>query len=329
METPQPFSLSDDGLPKALELKAAAILLLLAMVLIGAAGYVMYARGVFEKSQTLVLIADDAEGVAVGMDMTFAGFAIGRVTRVALHEDGRARLVVEVPQKQGKWLRETSVFTLEKGLIGSPKLKAYTGLLEGPLLADGAQRPVLYGDVSAQIPQITLAAKELLEHLADMTNSESALAKTLNNLQESTDRLNGAHGALGLLMGNDADAKKLAQTLTQSAQLVKTLDGLIASSRDMVSHADQQFFGKAGMVPEVRRSVEQLTGVLSGLRQSMGKIEAILTHAQGIAANTEAATVDLVGLRAELEASLRQVDALINEVNSKWPLSRDVEIKLP
>ena len=97
----------------------------------------------------------------------------------------------------------------------------------------------------------------------------------------------------------------------------------------MVSHADQQFFGEAGMVPEVRRSVEQLTGVLSGLRQSMGKIEAILTHAQGIAANTEAATVDLVGLRAELEASLRQVDALINEVNSKWPLSRDVEIKLP
>lgn len=329
MESPQPFSLSDDGLPKALELKAAAILVLLALVLVSAAGYVLYARGVFEKSQTLVLIADDAEGVVVGMDMTFAGFAIGRVTRVALHEDGRARLNVEIPQKQGKWLRETSVFTLEKGLIGSPKLKAYTGLLEGPLLPDGAQRPVLYGDVSAQIPQITLAAKELLEHLSGMTNADSALAKTLNNLLETTDRLNGAHGALGLIMGNDADAQKVAQTLTQSAQLVKTLDGLVASSRDMVSHADQQFFGQSGMVPEVRRSVEQLTGVLSGLRQNMQKVESILKHAQGIAANTEAATVDLVGLRAELESSLRQVDALIHEVNSQWPLSRNVEIKLP
>lgn len=329
MESPQPFSLTDDGLPKALELKAAAILILLALVLVGAAAYVMYARGVFEKSQTVVLIADDAEGVVVGMDMTFAGFAIGRVTKVTLHDDGRARLQVEVPQKQAKWLRETSVFTLEKGLIGSPKLKAFTGLLEGPLLPDGAQRPVLYGDVSAQIPQITLAARELLEHLSSLTNADSALAQTLNNLRATTARLNGTHGALGLVMGNDDDAQKVAQTLTQSAQLINTLDGLVASSRDIVSHADQQFFGEAGMVPEVRRSVEQLTGVLSGLRQNMDKVERILSHAEGIAANTEEATVDLVGLRAELETSLRQVDALIHEVNSKWPLRRNVEIKLP
>ena len=61
----------------------------------------------------------------------------------------------------------------------------------------------------------------------------------------------------------------------------------------------------------------------------MDKVERILSHAEGIAANTEEATVDLVGLRAELETSLRQVDALIHEVNSKWPLRRNVEIKLP
>ena len=329
MESPHPFSLTDDGLPKALELKAAAILVLLVLVLIGAAGYVLYARGVFEKSQTVVLIAEDAEGVVVGMDMTFAGFAIGRVTKVTLHDDGRARLLVEVPEKQAKWLRESSVFTLEKGLIGSPKLKAFTGLLEGPLLPDGAQRQVLYGDVSAQIPQITLAARELLEHLSSLTNADSALAQTMNNLRNTSARLNGVHGALGVIMGNESDAKKVAQTLTQSAQLVTTLDGLVASTRDIVAHADQQFFGETGMVPEVRRSVEQLTGVLSGLRQNMGKIEGILKHAEGIAANTEEATVDLVGLRAELESSLRQVDALIHEVNSKWPLKRNVEIKLP
>ena len=41
------------------------------------------------------------------------------------------------------------------------------------------------------------------------------------------------------------------------------------------------------------------------------------------------ATVDLGALRTEVEASLRKVEALVNEVNRKWPFARDTEIKLP
>jgi len=44
------------------------------LLLAGSVLYVMYARGVFEPTQRLVLVADDSEGVAVGMDMTFSGF---------------------------------------------------------------------------------------------------------------------------------------------------------------------------------------------------------------------------------------------------------------
>lgn len=319
----------DEGLPRALELKAAAILLLLAALIVGAVVYVMYARGVFEKAQTLVLIADDATGVDVGMAMTFAGFPIGRVTRVTLHDDGRARLRVEVPKKEAKWLRETSVFTLEKGLIGSPQLKAYTALVEGPLLADGAQRDVLFGDVSAQIPQITLAARELLEHLSELTNDKSALAATLNNLRITTARLNAKHGALGVLMGNDKDAAEVAAIMTTAQDLVKTLDKLVASADGMVKNADRQIFGDKGVMTEVHASATNVTQLLVQVRESMLKVDDILKQGQGIAADTKAATTDLVALRAEVEASLRKVDALVNEVNTKWPLARQVEVKLP
>jgi phospholipid/cholesterol/gamma-HCH transport system substrate-binding protein len=326
----------DDGLPRALELKAALILVLLAAIIVGAVGYVMYARGVFEKSQTLMLVADDADGVSVGMDMTFAGFPIGRVTRVSLHDDGRARLEVEIPQREAKWLRQSSVFTLEKGLIGSPKLKAYTGLLEGPLLTDGSERPVLYGDASAQIPQITMAAKELLEHLSALTNNDSALAAALNNFRITSARLNSKHGALGVIMGNDKDAAAVASILVTANDLVKTLDGLVAAAGVMVGNADRQVFGATGLMPEVQASVSNLTQLLAQTRTSMLKVDDILAQTQGIAsdvkgitADTKAATVDLVALRAELEGSLRKVDSLINEINSKWPLSRQVEIRLP
>jgi phospholipid/cholesterol/gamma-HCH transport system substrate-binding protein len=52
--------------------------------------------------------------VVVGMNMTFAGFAIGRVSRIELGDDGNARILVDVPTKDARWLRTSSVFTMER-----------------------------------------------------------------------------------------------------------------------------------------------------------------------------------------------------------------------
>ena len=50
-------------------------------------------------------MADDSEGVRVGMDLTFSGFPIGRVRRIELAPDGTARIVVDVPRNDAHWLR--------------------------------------------------------------------------------------------------------------------------------------------------------------------------------------------------------------------------------
>ena len=80
---------------------------------------------------------------------------------------------------------------------------------------------------------------------------------------------------------------------------------------------------------DVQALVQQMNTALGEARQSLKKVDAVLVEAQGIASNTREATVDLGALRTEVEASLRKVDALVNEVNRKWPFARDTEIKLP
>ena len=75
------------------EFKAALLLFLMVALVAGAAVYLMYARGAFEPTQRLVLTADDSEGVTVGMDVTFAGFPIGRVQRI----DGLPEAMVTPP----------------------------------------------------------------------------------------------------------------------------------------------------------------------------------------------------------------------------------------
>ncbi|MDB5909173.1 MAG: mammalian cell entry protein, partial [Massilia sp.] len=109
--------------PPHVEAKAVILLILMMSLIAGFLLYVMYARGVFEATQRLVLVADDSEGVMPGMDMTFAGFPVGRVRQVELAPDGKARILVDVPRKDAKWLRVSSVFTLERGMVGDTRIK--------------------------------------------------------------------------------------------------------------------------------------------------------------------------------------------------------------
>ena len=85
-------------------------LLIGATLLLGAAMliYVLYARGVFEPTQRVILVADNVEGVSIGMDLSFSGFPIGRVHRISLADDGRARIEIVVPTRDARWLRAPS-----------------------------------------------------------------------------------------------------------------------------------------------------------------------------------------------------------------------------
>jgi phospholipid/cholesterol/gamma-HCH transport system substrate-binding protein len=313
---------------KALEFKAAVLLVLLLALLAGSALYVMYARGVFEATQRLVLIADDSEGVQVGMDMTFSGFPIGRVRRIELGEDGSARILIDVPKKDAHWLRESSVFTLVKSLVGGTAIRAYSGILSDPPLPDGAARKVLAGDATAEIPRLMSAVRDLVQNLTALSRSDAALAGTLANMQTATERLKGRHGALGLLLGNDEDANKLITALERTNTLLARVDGLTTKVDGMVTRADAQVFGPEGVMPETRAAIAQLNATLGDARNTLKKADALLAEAQGVAANAKVATADLDTLRAEVESSLRKVEHLVNEINRRWPFSRETELKL-
>lgn len=293
-----------------LERKAALLLLFTALLIAGAALYLLHSRGAFEPTQQLVLVADDAEGVAVGMDMTFSGFPIGRVRKVLLAEGGKVHIVIDVAQKDAHWLRASSVFTLVRGLVGGTTIKAYSGLPADPPLPDGAQRPVLRGDATAELPQVLSNAKEVLANAAAITAQEGDVRATLANLRELSERLKGR------------DADKVAAALDRANALLARLDAMTAK-------ADAQVFGPEGAMKEARATVVQLNQLLAEARASLRKLDAVLTEAQGIGANVRGATTDLGALRAEVEANLHKIEGMIDQLNRRWPFARDTEVKLP
>lgn len=305
--------------PSHVETKAMILLGAVALLIIAFVLYVMYARGVFEPTQKLVLTTENSEGVIPGMDMTFAGFPIGRVRLVDLAKDGKVQVLVDVSKSDAKWLKASSVFTLERSVVGETRLRAFTGVLDDAPLPDGAVRPILRGDVTAEIPGLVATARSLLNNLESMTAEGSSMAGSLENLQALTGSLSGRlTGRYGLLSGalGDEEAKKFVGTLQR-------LDGLLAKT-------DQRLYGKKGVVEDAQAAVVELQGVLQDARATLKRVDAVLVEAQAVGANARVATEDLSSLRGEVDASLRKVNRLVDQINRKWPFAgKNEEIKLP
>ena len=321
---PNPPDAPTDAAAGRLQWRAVLLLIAMTALLVGSALYLMWARGAFEETQPLYLSTDDSDGAMVGMDMTFAGFPIGRVRKIELVGSGTVRIQVDVPVKQAHWLRSSSVFTLERGLVGAARLRAFTGVPDDAPLPAGAERTVLRGDVSAEIPKMVSDARDVLQNVAQLTAADGALGQTLGELKTFSARLNnGPGGLMGALTGDAADARRAGELLTRTNQLLQRVDVLVAK-------ADRQLLGPSGLVGDSQDAVRQLNALLQEARQSVQKMDAVLKDVQGVAANARSASDGLGELRADVEASLRKIDALITELNRKWPFApKQQEVTLP
>ncbi len=315
--------------PKNLQFRVGLLLGLTIMVAAVFIIYALYARGVFEATQRLTLVSDNAEGVSIGMDLTFSGFPIGRVQRIALGEDGRARILIDIPRKDAKWLRNSSIFTLERGIVGGARIRAFTGNLQDSPLPDDAVREVLRGDTQEEIPRMVATLRSVLENVEQMTGSGGSLQASLANVRTLTERLGGRHGALGAVLGNEDDAKKVIAAIDRANALLASLGGVTRRIDNVVGKADQRILGEGGVVEGTQRAVDQANSILNELRESLKRVDKILADAQAVSGNAKAATADLAALRAEVDASVRKVSGLIDEINRKWPFQRESEIRLP
>ena len=320
-QTPKP--------PQNFQFRAGLLLGLTVVVAIGFVAYVLYARGFFEAKQPLILVTDNAEGVSIGDDLSFAGFPVGRVRRISLGEDGRARIDLDVPLDGTRWLRTSSIFTLEKGLFGSPRLRVYSANLKDPPLPPGSVRQVLRGDTSEEIPKMVATLRSALENIEQLTASGGSLQASLANVRTLTDKLAERQGMLGAVLGSEDDARKVVEAIDRANALLASLGGVSRKLDGMLGKADNRVFGEGGVMDGAQQAVGQANAALGEVRDNLKRVERILADAEAVSGNAKNATADLGALRAEVDASLRKVSGLIDEINRKWPFQRDSEIRLP
>jgi len=297
---------------------AAASLLLGAVFVV----YMLYARGFFEDTYRLQLAAASADGVAPGVPLVFSGIEIGRVTTLGLNDSGGIIIQAELLARNAKWLKENSTFTLDKPIVGGAKIRIDSPDLNAPALPENSTMLLLSSDVTKEIPVLVERVKAILNNVEHLTRKDGEINGTLANLETLTARMSGEHGMLEGILGSPEKAQAVADSLEKTRALMAKLDGIAGKT-------DTWLYAPNGLADQADGSLAQIRLMLTDAQSSLKKAEALMTNAVAISADVKEGTQDIGKLRAEIDDAVRKANALVNEINKKWPFARDPEVKLP
>lgn len=319
-----------------LRLKVGVLLTLVPLGILALTGYALHARGVFEPSLRFMLTAEAVDGVDIGMPVTVSGFPVGTVSGMGLSDNAEAWIEITVREKDSRWLRTTTTFSLSRPLVGGATIRANTRHMSDPLLPAGAKRALVVEDATRDIPVVLARVNDILGNVSRITGHDSTLDRSLANLETVTSRMAGPQGVLEGLTGNADSATQLLKSLDQLHTLTVTLNGVARRMDRVLANADTRVLGRDGVADEARKAMVQLNAGLVDLRGSIVKLDAGLENARAatgdikaISASAREATTDLVALRAEVDASLAKTHQMLRELNRKWPFARDSALTLP
>ncbi len=304
---------------------AAATLLLAAAFVV----YLLHARGFFEPTYRLKLAAASADGVAPGVPLVFSGIEIGSVSTLDLNDAGGIVINVELLQRNAKWLRQNSSFTLDKPFVGGAKIRVDSPDLKAPALPDNSTMLLLTADISKEIPVLVERVKAILGNVEYLTRKDGEMNATLANVKTVTGRMTGEYGVLEGVLGSPEKARVVTDSLDKTRALITKLDGLALRMDGMAAKTDQWLFAQNGVAEHTRESLAQVRLMLNDAQSSLKKADALMSNAVDISANVKEGTQDIARLRAEIDDAVRKANALVNEINRKWPFARDPEVKLP
>ena len=303
----------------------------LTALLLGAAFllYLMYARGYFEHTYRLQLAAASADGVVPGMPLVFSGIVIGNVTSLGLNDGGGIVIQLELPQSQAKWLKQDSVYTLDKPLLGSPKISVDSGNLGGEPLPENSTMLLLTSDINKDIPLLIARVNAILANVEHITRKDGEVNASLANIQTVTKRMTGEYGMLESVLGSPEKARSVTDSLEQTRALIGKLDSLALKMDSMAGKTDQWLFAPDGVAASTRDSLAQVRLMLDDAQSSLKKADALMSNAVAISADVKAGTQDLAALRAEIDDAVRKANALAEKVNNALPFGHEPEVKLP
>lgn len=278
------------------EFKVGMFIIVTSVLIASFIGYVAYKKGVFETELAYVLSSKSGDNLTEGMPVVFSGFKIGRVDSLELNPDGLVIVKIKVPQRHTRWLRQGSVFVLEKPLIGAARIIVATADLKSPALPESVVSQIVeVNDINEAIKSV----KPILEKIYGITYNIESLTSTLAD----------PGGDMNKILRNAKNASE-------------QIDGILKKVDAMSAKTDERLYGADGVLVQVQTILIELTGKLR-------KLDPVLENINKISVEATDVTKDMKSLRQDIDSMLDEVNTMLKNIDALIPFKKEPQTKLP
>lgn len=283
------------------EIKTA--ILVISSILLFIWGYsFLKGRDLFNSYKTFYAVYEEVEGLAPSAPVTINGLAVGKVTSITLHDDGK--LLVEIQVKTDFPISKTTIATIyEPGLLGGksialiPDFKNPVEAVDGQQLSTNVKPGMLsnIGDklspLQTKVEKTVVTADSLLMSLNNVfdRNTQDNLRKSIAELSVTMKEFSeAARGVNGLIANNKT---KLDGTFTNLNNATANFSKLSDSLNNANIGAAMKKLDKA------LTNVDKIVNDVQSGKGSLGK----LLKDDGMYDNLEGASLEMKQLVKDLK----------------------------
>jgi len=311
---------------RTIQYKVGLFIILTLLLVAAALLLVAYKKDLFADLAQFRLESDSGEGLTTGMPVLFSGFEIGKVRELELSDKGKVLITIAVPRQHVRWIREGSVFTLEKPLVGSPRIVVKTDDPLAKELPEGVPVPIKMVDDINEIIKKAQPLVERIQSVADnldrMTADGGELKGIITDTRRITKMLAEKKSLLEMATGDKKGQETVMRTLEQAAVAAEGVNATIAQVRGILDKADESVLGDKG-------SVAALNRILLDIEAKFKRLDALVDNAVTMSADLQGSTQDITLLRKEVDETVSSVRTLIQDIRNNLPFEQKKEIRLP
>ncbi|MBN1664599.1 MAG: MCE family protein [Deltaproteobacteria bacterium] len=293
-------------------------------------GFMVYKKGVFEKVYTYTLSSKSGENLTLGMPVVFSGFTIGKVDVLELNEEGVVLITIKVPKRHIKWIRSNSVFSLDKPLIGAPKITVITENLNSPPLSPEAIVEIgTANDINEIIKRVN-PILEMVNRIAanietisvNLANPRGDVNKILRNAEKLTSNLSGKPSLLDMAVDDRESINALYSAMKSTKVITSQIEDTLKKVDAMAVKTDEKVYGREG-------SLSLVNNILKDLIIKLQNLDATLANVNTISKDAADSTKDFKLLREEIDGTIYSIKELVKKVDDLVPFKKEPDIKLP
>ena len=225
------------------------------------------ASGPFDQSFRLAAVSPRAHGLEIDSPVTMAGIKIGRVIGIGVTPENTVRLELEVQGKYRDKVRDDSLASLSKPIIGSAFIDISMG--------------------SPQVPEIPSGHYIALTTLPDINDVVASIAPKLEKIDAILDNVNAASARFKQLVSQvgqdieplDRSMKNVEKTTREAAEAAGRVNQAVAQVKQVVAEANQ--------------ATTQVNAILADVKQGSNRVDSLTSRADNILANGEAISHEL------------------------------------